>query len=395
MGWRVGFTAEGSFKAAKFYVREAELEAGRRVQLHEYPLRDKPYAEDLGRKARKIQFEAYCIGPDYQQARDALIARVEEPGSGELRHPYHGTLVVTVTGFRVRESTRHGGYAAITIQCVEAGEQAFPTATTATQEAVKTAADKSVADSINAFADDFAISDVAGAVDDFLKEVDDVFSAVANVVGSVSGPLADIIRAPAELGAAIAGAVTNISSIATEPVRAIEIYRNLFNTGTDPVTVGTMPRARQKARNTQALNELVRTTAIVSACKASAALELSPVKQGDRPFTRSAVLTLRDELLDAIDERQQITDVVSGQSIDDDLYNSLSDLRVAVMTDLSTRGKRLPSVMAYTPLATLPALVIAHQVYGDATRDVELVNLNNIRHPGFVLGGQVLEVLSE
>lgn len=103
MSWRDGFSARGSFKGAKFYVQDSELEVGRRVQLHEYPLRDTPYAEDLGRKARKLQFEAYCIGSDYNVARDALIAKVEEGGGGVLVHPYHGWLTVTVTSFRVRE----------------------------------------------------------------------------------------------------------------------------------------------------------------------------------------------------------------------------------------------------------------------------------------------------
>jgi prophage DNA circulation protein len=396
MSWRDGFTAKGSYKGAEFWLRDEELEAGRRKQVHEYPLRDKPYVEDLGRATRRYQVEGYVIGADYHLARDALIAKFEEGGSGTLVHPYYGRLTVELEKPpRIKQSTREGGYASISMQFVEAGEQAFPTATVATQGAVQTAADQSLADAINAFAGVFAISDIAGAVDDFLAEVDDVFAAVANVTGSVSGPLADIIRAPAELGAAIAGAVTNISSIATEPQRAMAIYGTLFGTGTDVTSSATAPRAQQAARNSQALNELVRTAAVVASCKASASLELSPAKQGDTPITRNAVLTLRDSLLDNIDTRQQVTDVVSGAPIDDALYVSLSDLRVAVMTDLSTRGKRLPAVVAFTPRATLPALVIAHRLYGNALRDTELVNLNNLRHPGFVQGGVALETLSE
>jgi len=395
MSWKDGFTARGSFKGAEFYVRESELEVGRRVQVHEYPERDTPYAEDLGRKARKLQFEAYCIGPDYHIARDALIVKAEEPGSGSLRHPYHGTLTVTITSFRVRESTRNGGYAAITIQCVEAGEQAFPAVTTATQRAVKQAAEQSIADSINVFANTFAITDIAGAVDSFLEEVDAVFAAVANVTGSVSGPLADLIRAPAELGSAIAGAVTDISAIATEPQRAIQIYSTLFDAGADPIVNAATPRARQAARNSQALTELVRTVAVASACSSAAELELSPARQGETPITRNQVYALRSDLLGALDARQSVTYVVSGQPIDDTLFSSLADLRKALAVDLSTRGSRLPALIQYTPEATLPALVIAHRLYGDATREAELVNLNNISHPGFVAGGQALEALSE
>ena len=395
MSWKDGFTAQGDFKGATFYVRDSELEAGRRVQVHEYPERDTPYAEDLGRKARRIQFEAYCIGSDYHIARDALIAKVEEGGAGTLRHPYHGTLTVTITSFRVKESTRNGGYAALTIQCVEAGENAFPAAATSTQREVKQQSEQSIADAINAFAGKFAITDVADAVDNFLVEVDDVFSAVANVTGSVSGPLADVIRAPAELGSAIAGAVTNISTIATEPQRALRIYHDLFDAGDEPTAANSTPRAKQTAQNSQALTGLVRTAAVASACKTSAELELSPAKQGDNPMTRDQVYALRAQLLAAIDALQLATDVVTGEPIDDTLFSTLAGLRKAVAVDLSTRGSRLPAVIQYTPEAMLPAVVIAHQLYGDASRETELVNLNNLSHPGFVPGGAALEALSE
>jgi prophage DNA circulation protein len=39
--------------------------------------------------------------------------------------------------------------------------------------------------------------------------------------------------------------------------------------------------------------------------------------------------------------------------------------------------------------------VVAHQLYGDATKADEIIARNrNVRHPGFVRGGQALEVLS-
>ena len=50
---------------------------------------------------------------------------------------------------------------------------------------------------------------------------------------------------------------------------------------------------------------------------------------------------------------------------------------------------------SYTPQATLPALVIAHRLYGDATRADEVCVRNNVRHPGALRGGMALEVLSE
>ena len=44
---------------------------------------------------------------------------------------------------------------------------------------------------------------------------------------------------------------------------------------------------------------------------------------------------------------------------------------------------------------TLPALVIAHQVHADATRENEIIKRNAITHPGFVQAGYALEVLTD
>lgn len=46
-------------------------------------------------------------------------------------------------------------------------------------------------------------------------------------------------------------------------------------------------------------------------------------------------------------------------------------------------------------MTTMPALLIAHRVYGDARRADDIVSRNRIAHPGFVSGGQVLEVLKD
>ena len=395
MSWKDGFSSTGDFRGAEFRVRESELEAGRRVQAHEYPQRDTPHVEDLGRKARRLKFEAYCIGDNYKVARDALIAKVEQPGAGSLNHPYHGTLTVTVTSFRVRESTRHGGYAAITIECVESGENTFPTATASTQTAVKRIAASTSTSSMAVFAESFEIDDSGSDVPDFLAELDAIFKKVEHATGTVSSVVADLLSTPGQLGEKIASIITGISASAADPLQALNLLTTLFNAGSDPVITNSSPRAQQAAQNVKMTNELVRTQAVTEAAIASATLELSPAKQGNTPITRDRVYEIRTEILSAIDARQRSTDVVTGEPINDALFTELADLRTAVAIDLSTRGSRLPAVQRYVPGATLPALVVSHQLYGDASRETELLNLNNTRHPGFVAGGQSIEVLSE
>ena len=95
---------------------------------------------------------------------------------------------------------------------------------------------------------------------------------------------------------------------------------------------------------------------------------------------------MRDELHEALDEQMLVAD--------DKTYRALNDVRVSMINDISTRSADLAKTVSFTPKATLPALVIAHQLYGDATMEDTIIDRNPIRHPGFIQGGEALEVLT-
>lgn len=86
-----------SFRGVPFQVDD-EGTFGRRVQVHEYPNRDKPYTEDLGRAARRFTINAYLVGDDFFEVRDRLIVAIDTPGPGTLVHPYYGEIAVCIDG---------------------------------------------------------------------------------------------------------------------------------------------------------------------------------------------------------------------------------------------------------------------------------------------------------
>ena len=49
------------FRNARFHVDSAVRESGRRIVPHEYPKKDVPYAEDMGRRAREFTIRGYII----------------------------------------------------------------------------------------------------------------------------------------------------------------------------------------------------------------------------------------------------------------------------------------------------------------------------------------------
>src|SRR5215471_14992652 len=106
-----------SFKGAPFYVEQQGRSSGRRTVLHQYPKRDLPYAEDMGREALRYQITGYLIQAptnpssgragdltynkmprDYDVARDFLESKLMEKSPGRLLDPYNPWLG-SLTGY--------------------------------------------------------------------------------------------------------------------------------------------------------------------------------------------------------------------------------------------------------------------------------------------------------
>lgn len=137
-----------SYKEVGFYVEVDTKASGRRIHVHEYPKRDVPYAEDMGRHAKKFSITAYVIGvqrdhvwKDYQEQRDKLIAVLETEGSGKLVRPTtNQDDDVVVESYSVSERRDKGGFAQFEISFVEAGVNIADTAAADTQAVANAAA---------------------------------------------------------------------------------------------------------------------------------------------------------------------------------------------------------------------------------------------------------------
>ncbi len=114
-------------------VREQSAEGGRRLVSHQYPGRDTPWTEDLGRALRQLTLEMHITGSNYISGRDALLAALEQSGAGELVHPWFGRMQVHCQQYTLRENTQAGGQAMMRWACapswimILAGTKPFPT----------------------------------------------------------------------------------------------------------------------------------------------------------------------------------------------------------------------------------------------------------------------------
>ncbi len=85
---------DASFRGVPFKVEEESAGTGRRVETHEYPNRDKPYTEDLGKITFRPSITAYVVGDDCFDQRDRLIDALNKPGPCDSALRIWGDTVV-------------------------------------------------------------------------------------------------------------------------------------------------------------------------------------------------------------------------------------------------------------------------------------------------------------
>jgi len=127
---------QASFRGAPFFCEVTSRDNGRRIITHEFPKKDIPYSEDMGRRAKMFSIRAFCItypltldgakgqlyNIDYRIPRDNLLIALEAVGPGMLVFPtLKPAELVVVTRYRLTEEDRMGGYCSFDIEFAEYG----------------------------------------------------------------------------------------------------------------------------------------------------------------------------------------------------------------------------------------------------------------------------------
>jgi prophage DNA circulation protein len=150
--WRM-MLLPASFCGVPYHVEHQARSSGRRIVMHEYPKRNTPYAEDMGRHAIRYQVTGYLIGPSYNLIKLALITVLENAAGGLLVDPYLVTPMMAVCErYSVTEVRERGGYCTFDMMFAEAGNPGNSLAQTDTASSANAAADTSsgaAADSAN------------------------------------------------------------------------------------------------------------------------------------------------------------------------------------------------------------------------------------------------------
>lgn len=386
MAWRDELRP-GKFRNAGFKVEDSDRPLGRRVVVHEYPKRDDVDTDDLGKRVTEFTIECYVLGENYMADRDALIEALNQEGPGILQHPYYGNFSVIVTDARVRENAKDGGIAYFTITFVEYSEPDQPSVVD-TAIFVDEAADAAITTAKDDFADKYSLLKLSESlVKEVQKEIDRVILNVKGTTSDVAVSVANLVRSPFNLASSIVSAVQTVTALAEEPRNALNLYKGSFNPSTGaqafPITIA---NRKTQAKSVEAVQQLVRRVAVVESVRSTSQVDFQ---------TSNDASAVRDILLAELDSIEEFNSKIDSSMPTAEFLDSIVALRAAFAKDMFQRALKLPKIINYTPMQTLPALVIAHHFYYDAAREAEIVLRNNVRHPGFVPGGVSLEVLSD
>jgi len=404
---------EASYRGAAFLVEATSDEGGPRNIVHEFPGRQDAYAEPSGRFPNRFEIQAHLIGADFENRLLALEEALNQAGAGKLIHPHRGTKFCAVDGpYRVQRSTRELGMVRISVTFVEAGPAQEPRVTPDTSANVKsrvlTASAALQQRTFSVEGPDFltraATSILAGpkGVTNAIAKVNNRVHSAFGLVDEVSRTITNfaqevgtLVRSPGDLAVRLQGLINAVLGAATAAgfdlsrgdkqrnrarVSAVMSYTAALGTFGDTLaTVPTTTSTRQQQADTQAaLVDLIETAGLLGAVNALTDIPLDNTDQAGDAFG-----TIRD-LFDRIDDRGTLDDASS---------QAMADVRAAFHRHLRGTVSELPQLGRYTPPVTVPALVLAYRLYGDSTRDEEILERNpGIEHPGFLPGGVELQV---
>lgn len=397
MGWRDNLQ-KASFRGVEFKCESVDTIIGRRNILHEYPMRDIPYAEDLGKKAREISIRAYVIGDDYLAWRDRLIEAVEmKAEAGTLVHPTLGAILAVVKECRHGYSNKEGGIEYFDLTFAEAGEKRYPSAAIDTKSSVSTAASTLKNAVTQVFGRDFNIGGLPQFVSDHASGLisgsliayrasaglgarnEASAQALFEKIDSIEANSVALLADPAQLAEEFTALPEALSGVYTGAAAQYKALAAVLATGqgTDSIPLTTT------TRQTQSLNQTSFNNLLAGSLLGGLSTSVSNMSF--------------DSYDDAIALRVELSghfDAALNDTSDDAVYLALSNLRAAAIKDITSRAGTLERLQGVVLKQALPAGVLAYDLYEQAGRDTEISSRNQTRHPGFLPAGQELQVLT-
>lgn len=368
---------DASYKGVAFRIKESKDTFGRRGESYDYPNSETPGYLDLGRKTRKYTVTGYAYGDDHLSQSSAMIAASESRAPGVLVHPLFGAVLVACVSLQV-------GVGYIEKKRISTYEFEF----------IEPGLDIGSAVPLGSFVDGL-LNSFSRITDILSNSVDAAFSVPSGLL-----PLAvsEAQRTAFSISSGLAGiddsrfysafgALERVSSL--EVVARSERFGKLFQSSLSdiseagPKVLG--PRATYDRliqisdqfrspvpaifgleRPLNALYGSTRIGAVANAVLVTRRIEYKTLFDAMRDL---------DKMIKILDGEAQVA-VRLGEDV---LYSEILGLRARTIEDMIRTNIGKPGVIFRKRSGQLPSLVLAYEVYADASRAQELEQYN----PGF------------
>jgi prophage DNA circulation protein len=223
-----------------------------------------------------------------------------------------------------------------------------------------------------------AIDEVRDRQEVMLDTIDKITSVADQLQAAKSGIYA-ILRYPDVFAARVSAALAIIADLLT-PGEALNRLRKIADINTSQTPLG-IHSAKLEAE-TILKKRIAHLVQIISLAEQS---EIIASTIAINPETAKEILT---DYVSAVDAHLT-EDTIS----EDTVLSALRELEAATGNAVFDAIKKLPETKNITLAQTLPALVVAYNLYADIDRAGEVAERNGIRAPGFVPAGTQLSVL--
>lgn len=396
MGWRDNLR-QGSFRGIEFFTKDVQTAAGRRAVQHQFPNREEPYSEDMGRAARVYTVQGYVLGDDYFKAKTDLLKVFEKKGPGELIHPYYGSVFVQVSEVTISESQLEGAIAVFSAKFLEAGDNRFPKGINDKTAGLAGNVAKSTLSLKDDFDNNFSIADMPSfAVDSaraLVSKAQRIFNETTKTLSDSAEGIADLAFSTRNLVAEVNDLLQSPSILSQRLLDSFQLMEDaisgaksqtigfsaFYDFAGDVAVTGVTPIRVKEKKNEFVFENFMRRAAAVKSCDTAIVADYASFEEAEE--TREKIVVVLDDQIRNIEDD------------DGELWQDLRDVNASITEGLPDVDASLPSLKEVPIETDSHSLEVVYDLFESPDNEADIIDRNNLRHPGFIPGRSTLEVL--
>jgi prophage DNA circulation protein len=411
MSWAM--LQDASFRGVPFEVTNTSDQASKTVAVHQRPYMDGAELQDMGNDPDSIEVRAILRGPTYENALKALRKALQTNGPGRLVHPVFGAITVVPTHWAIEHEAEVREACTLSIRFLRhnisapifakrASTRSFDRIIALGQQARSLSADSIVS----------MVSGFAASALPRVTEINAAFASLKSTMRSVLDttsirvlmadldPLVYPRAAMSDLEAIVDGAMAGLplgglnaqfsSLVATvSAAAALTDFNRLVQSQGGTVTVTPVSTEPQDLAVSAALTAHGRVLNATTTSNAAAMILAgeSELRELERADIERLAAVGRAAIQLAISSARSALDAQRGAQIAAVLAQAAHELQESARAALELH----PPIITRTAPVGGTARLVAHAIYGDATRAPELMRLNRWGRQVLVEAGEEMQ----